>query len=214
MRTPGTLLLTCLVIIFGLAACATPKDPPEGWANHAPTVVEKAVDRGASQLLYVRQGELSTWVQVPQVQARVGDHVLLGRGTLLTHVPIPELSLRASEVVEIARVRVVDEATARQLATRSAPSGALAVAQVYAELLEREGTEVLVFGRVVRAPRAVGSTWVHIQDGGTHDLTIQTQDTVVVGQWVAFRGTLRRDVNLGFGYHYPALVENGVRVDE
>ena len=60
---------------------------------------------------------------------------------------------------------------------------------------------------------------MHLQDGsgdaatGTNDLTVQTQETVVEGQWVAFRGTLRRDVDLGFGYHYDALVEGGTRIE-
>jgi hypothetical protein len=65
----------------------------------------------------------------------------------------------------------------------------------------------------------VGSIWVHVQDGtgdaaaGTHDLTIQTQQSVTAGQRVAFRGRLRKDVDLGFGYHYDALVEDAALVE-
>lgn len=202
-----------------LAACdpASTGAPPGGWANQAPTVVAAVVDRGERQLLQVRQGDLTTWVEVPDVGAKVGDHVLLGQGTARTHVPIPELSLRAPEVVDIAHVRVVDAETARAASARRAPPGALKIAQVHAELAERNGSEVVVFGRVVKAPSAIGWTWVHLQDGtgspadGDHDLTVKTQDAVVVGQWVSFRGTLRADVDLGFGYHYAALVEDGVR---
>ena len=72
----------------------------------------------------------------------------------------------------------------------------------------------MVHGTVVKATSAVGWNWVHLQDGtgnaaaGSHDLTIQTQEQVVRGQQVAFQGTLREDVSLGFGYHYEALLEN------
>lgn len=217
MPRPSPIVLFGALLAIG---CGGSTDaPPGGWANLAPTTVEAVVDRGELQLLEVRQGELTTWVQVPDVGARVGDHVLLGQGSARTHVPIPELGRRAAEVVDIAHVRVVDAETARRVTARRAPSGALTVAEAYAGLDRRADAEVVVYGRVVKAANAVGSYWVHLQDGtgdpdaGTHDLTVQTQEPVVEGQWVAFRGTLRRDVDLGFGYHYAALVEGGTRVE-
>jgi hypothetical protein len=217
MRRPLALVLLALLAGPG---CAGPGDVPEGgWANSAPTTVEQVVDRGDNSLLKVRQGALTTWVQVPRVEAEPGDYVLLGRGSARTDVPIPELSLRAPEVVDIDHVRIVDAETARRASTRQAPPGAVPIAQAYAELDRRAGTDLLVFGRVVKATSAVGSVWVHLQDGtgdagaGTHDLTVQTQQPVEAGQWVTYRGTLRKDVDLGFGYHYDALVEGGVRAD-
>ncbi len=208
------------LLALAVIGCAPSMDaPPDGWANSAPTTVEAVVDRGEHQLLEVRQGALTTWIQVPDVGARVGDYVLLGRGSVRTNVPIPERELRAPAVVDIAHVRVVDAETARRATVRHAPSGALPIAQAYAELDRRADTEVIVFGRVAKAANAVGSYWVHLQDGtgdagaGTNDLTVQTQVAVVEGEWVAFRGTLRRDVDLGFGYHYDALVEGGTRVE-
>lgn len=45
-----------------------------------------------------------------------------------------------------------------------------------------------------------------------HDLTVKTSQRVAVGQRVAFRGVLRKDVDLGFGYHYLALVEDGALI--
>lgn len=208
-----------LLVALGCVGGAPTDMPPGGWANAAPTTVEAVVDRGEHQLLQVRQGELTTWVQVPRVDARVGDYILLGRGTARENVPIPELSVRAPQVVDIDHARIVDEETARRTSARPPPPGALPIAQAYAELEQRADTEVLVFGRVVKAANAVGSYWVHLQDGtgdpgaGTHDLTVQTQQAVVPGQWVAFRGTLRRNVDLGFGYHYEAMVENGALVE-
>ncbi len=219
MRTLSIVALLVGVVNAGCDFYASSKAPPGGWANAAPTVVETVVDRGEHQLLAVRQGGLSTWVQVPNVGARVGDHILLGHGTLRENVPIPERETRAPHVVVIEHVRVVDAETARGVTTRSAPAGALPIATVYADLGRRAGAEVIVFGRVAKAAKAVGSTWVHLRDGsgdasaGTHDLTIRTSEPVVEGQWVAFRGTLRRDVDLGFGYHYAALVEAGTRVE-
>lgn len=209
-------------IAFGLTGCvktAGTEPPVDGWANTAPTVVQQVIDRESVQLLEVSQGQLRTWVEVPAVGAEVGDYVLLGRGTARFDVEIPELGVQAREIVDISHVQVVDEDTARRVIVSQAPEGALTVGTVYAELDARDGSEVVVYGTVVKATSAVGSVWVHIQDGtgdaasGTNDLTVQASEMVTRGQRVAFRGTLRKDVDLGFGYHYDALVEEGVLIE-
>lgn len=195
------------------------RPPPDGWANNAPTVVEQVVEREDSQLLAVRQGAVQTWVEVPDVGAKVGDYVLLGRGQARLDVEIPELGRRAPEVVDIPYVQVVDEETARRVVSSGAPKDAVALSTVYAELDQRADKEIVIYGTVVKATSAVGSYWVHVQDGtgeweaGTNDLTIQTQQPVIRGQRVAFRGVLRKDVELGFGYHFDALVEEASLVD-
>lgn len=218
MRLSPVFLAVALLVV----GCSRPvgtEPPPEGWANAAPTVVEKVVERGEQQLLLVRQGELQTWVAVPAVGASVGDYVLLGKGSPRYEVELPELGETAPVVVDIDRIQVVDQATAAQVVAAQRPQEAVPIAQVYAELDQRAGRELVVHGTVVKATSAVGSIWVHLQDGtgdaaqGTHDLTVKTEHSVVPGQRVAFRGTLRRDVDLGFGYHYTALLEDGTLLE-
>ena len=209
------------LLVLVLTACSkAPEPPPEGWANTSPTVVEQVVDRGDQQLLRVAQGELKAWVLVPDAGAEVGDYVLLGQGTPRYEVHVPELDQTVDVVVDIAHVAVADEEIARAAVSAATPKDAVAIGTVYAELDQRAGSEAVVHGTVVKATTAGGWTWVHLQDGsgdaekGTHDLTIQTKESVVRGQRVAFRGTLRQDVDLGFGYHYEALVEEGTLLDE
>lgn len=208
--------------LAALTGCYKPvgtEPPPDGWANNAPTIVEQVIARPGVELLAVRQGPWQTWVQVPAVGAKAGDYVLLGSGVARYDVDIPELGEQAREVVDIAHVRVVDAETAQRVIAASAPKDAVAVGTIYAELEQRADQEVVVYGTVVKATSAVGSVWVHLQDGtgdaaaGTHDLTVQTTQLVARGQRVAFRGVLRSDVDLGFGYHYDALIESAERVE-
>jgi hypothetical protein len=210
--------------LAGLASCqdsstSSSRPPPGGWANRAPTTVERVVNRADSQLLEVRQGRLKTWVRVPQVGAEAGDYILLGQGTPRRDVEIPEAGKRVAVLVEIEHARVVDRATAERTVVSSAPEGALKVGEVYGRLDELAGNEVVVYGVAVKVAGAVGWYWVHLQDGtgdpssGTHDLTVQTTVAVAEGQRVAFRGVLRRDVDLGFGYQYDALVEDATFVE-
>ncbi|MEM7413110.1 MAG: hypothetical protein AAF430_22965 [Myxococcota bacterium] len=94
-----------------------------------------------------------------------------------------------------------------------APKGAIGVGAVYAELSDRADREVLVHGVVTKVNSAIGWYWVHLRDASDdaavadYDLTVQTKDWVSEGQRVVYRGLLRQDVDLGFGYHYDALVE-------
>lgn len=211
-----------IAALLGLPGCSGPsgtEPPADGWANTGPTVVEQVIDRGATQLLSVRQGPWKTWVEVPNVGAAVGDYVLLGKGSARRDVEISEIGQRVSEVVDIANVQVVDGETARRTISASAPKDAVTVQTVYAELDQRVGKEIVIYGTVVKATSAAGSIWVHVQDGtgdsaiGTHDLMVQTRQSVARGQQVVFRGVLRKNVDLGFGYRYAALVEEAALVE-
>lgn len=210
--------LLCLLVTACLMACGSPRGtdpPPGGWSNNAPTRVDQVVQRADTQVLAISQGEIKTWIEVPAVGAQVGEYVLLGQGTLQQDVRIPELDRNVRELVTIAHVQVVDLDTAQRAIRAASPADAVPIGTVYAELDARADTEIVVVGTVIKAPNAIGSYWVHLQDGSgdratkTHDLTVKTQQAVTVGQRVAFRGILRKDVDLGFGYHYTALVEDG-----
>jgi hypothetical protein len=192
--------------------------PPDGWANTAPTVVEQVLDQGEHQLLAVRQGDDRAWVVIPDIAAAVDDHVLLGAGTPRRDVRIPELGREVALVVDIDHAQVVDADTARAVLAARAPEDAVTIGALYATLAARDGQQVVIHGTVAKVAHAVGWSWVHVRDGtgdaaeGTHDLTVKTRATVHEGQRVTFRGTLRVDVDLGFGYHYDALVEDGPRI--
>ncbi len=210
-----------LVVLLGLMGCGATRGtepPPEGWSNNAPTLIEEVVEHEGMQLLHVSQGRIRTWVRVPAVGAKVGEYVLLGQGKLLQEVELPEGGPKVRELVDIEHVQVVDLATAQRAVRARSPRHAVAIGTVYDELDTRADDEIVVVGTVVKAPNAVGWNWVHLQDGSgspeddTHDLTVKTDQAVTVGQRVAFRGVLRKDVDLGFGYHYRALVEGGVLI--
>lgn len=212
------LLCSLLLTVLGCRRASGTEPPPNGWANSAPTRVDQVVDRAESQLVEVSQGELSTWVKIPRVGAKVGDYLLLGQGTARRDVEVPELATTVKQVVDIAHARVVDLETARRTIVANAPADAVSIGAVYAELEARSGKPIVVYGTVAKSTPAIGSVWIHLRDGtgdpeaGTHDLTVKTQQSVTVGQRVAFRGTLKKDVDLGFGYHYDALIEDGVLV--
>ncbi|MEM7679164.1 MAG: hypothetical protein AAF449_24560 [Myxococcota bacterium] len=217
-RKKSSLLALLLCLMSCRESSGTPP-PPDGWANAAPTVVERVVDRPASQVLKVRQDKLTTWIKVPHVGAKIGDYILLGRGRARNDVSIPEIDLRVPHIIDIKYARVVNFETAKRVVLSAAPKNAVAIGTVYDEIDQRKDKKIVVYGTVVKAASAVGWNWVHLRDGtgdssaDTHDLTVKTTWEVAEGQRVAFEGTLRKDVDLGFGYHYDALVEDGEVVE-
>jgi hypothetical protein len=92
--------------------------------------------------------------------------------------------------------------------------GGQTVAELFANKAKLAGQEVLVRGRVVKfTPAVMGKNWIHMQDGsstaGNNDLTVSTSATAAVGNTVLVRGKLSTDKDLGFGYHYDIIVEDG-----
>ena len=59
--------------------------------------------------------------------------------------------------------------------------------------------------------------WVHLKDGtgeeGTDDLTITTDETVIVGQVVTFEGTIVLNKDFGAGYKYDVIMQQAKKVE-
>ena len=160
-------VVCCVLSLVGCrwSSSSGTEPPPDGWANSAPTRVEQVVNREQSQVLEVRQDQLTAWIEVPRVGARVGDYILLGAGTAREDVEIPEVGVRAPIVVDIKHARVVSLETAKRAVLAAAPKDAVKVGTIYAELDQRKDKAVVVYGTVVKSASAVGWNWVHIRDG-------------------------------------------------
>jgi hypothetical protein len=92
--------------------------------------------------------------------------------------------------------------------------GGQTVAELFANKVALVGKDVVVRGRVVKfTPAVMGKNWMHVQDGsgaaGSNDLTVSTGATAAVGNTVLVHGKLGTDKDLGFGYHYDIIIEDG-----
>lgn len=97
----------------------------------------------------------------------------------------------------------------------SGPEGKT-VAEVFAQRAALKGKPVAVRGKVVKfLPDIMGKNWVHIRDGSgsakgkDNDLTVTTKEKVAVGDVVLVRGALQADKDVGAGYEFPAIIEDG-----
>jgi len=91
--------------------------------------------------------------------------------------------------------------------------GGKTVAEIFDEKSELSGQAVTVRGKVVKStPNIMGKTWIHVKDGtasasGADDLVVTTMDAAEVGSTILATGTVKLDVDLGFGYEFDVLIE-------
>ena len=90
------------------------------------------------------------------------------------------------------------------------------VAEIIAAKGELKGKPVLVRGKVVKfTPEVMGKNWIHLRDGtglatnGTNDILVTTKDETKVGDVILVKGVVRTDVDLGSGYAYAVMVDEG-----
>ena len=95
------------------------------------------------------------------------------------------------------------------------------IAEIFASRKDFAGKQVRVRGAVVKVtPGINGKTFLHLRDGSgdaakqDNDLAVTTQAVPKKGDVVTLEGTLQTDVDIGIGYHYPALLEDATIVKE
>ncbi len=93
-------------------------------------------------------------------------------------------------------------------------AGGYSVEELFTKKGELNGKQVKLQAKVVKVSKNImGKDWIHLQDGSgvageTNDLTVTAlNSTVEVGDIVTAQGTLKSDVDLGYGYFFPVVLE-------
>ncbi len=89
------------------------------------------------------------------------------------------------------------------------PNGAT-IEELYAQKSDLNGTVVSFNAKVIKVSKNImGKDWIHLQDGSTaNDITATGLNTTVnVGDVVTAKGTLKTDVDFGYGYFFPVILE-------
>ena len=89
------------------------------------------------------------------------------------------------------------------------------IADIYAESDDLNGKVVSLNAKVIKVNiRIMGKNWITLQDGtGTepgNKIVATTQELVEPGDVVTVKGTLKTDVDLGYGYHYDVMLEESI----
>lgn len=92
--------------------------------------------------------------------------------------------------------------------------GAVKLAELFSKMSKYNGKTIKVTGEVVKVNNGImGRNWVHIREkGNDQDLTITTNEVVMVGENVAFEGKIAHKKDFGSGYFYDLIMEEGKRL--
>ena len=94
-------------------------------------------------------------------------------------------------------------------------AGLISIADLVADPEKYAGKKIELKGMCTKVNIGImGRNWVHLQDGSKddYDLVITTSEMVDKNNEVTIRGIVKLNIDLGSGYSYPILVENGVLV--
>lgn len=93
--------------------------------------------------------------------------------------------------------------------------GVLSLADIVSNAARFTGKKVKVHGEVVKVNDAImDRNWIHLADGSAddYDFVITSEESVSVGQAVAFEGLISTNRDFGAGYKYELLMEDAVTI--
>jgi hypothetical protein len=213
----------------GPAPGAAPADP--GAATGTSGKVVETMNSGGYTYVQVDDGSKKIWAAAPQFTVAVGDMVVVPEGMPMDHFESKTLGRTFDLIYFVPGVQVFGGKAVRaqvaaahgggantpaaiDLSNIKKADGGQTVGELFSKKAALTGKEVAVRGRVVKfTPAVMGKNWIHVQDGtgssGSNDLTVSTSATAAVGNLVVVRGTLVTDRDLGAGYHYDVIIEDG-----
>jgi len=201
-------------------------------------VVLETMDAGVYTYAKIDDGNAKYWIAGPKTPLKVGEKVSFAPQMWMENFPSKTLNRTFDKVLFVAVIAPLkgesgahnceDCGTKQKPAgkeesanSNSAPQTAVAkaeggytIAEIFAESAELKDKSVKVNGRVTKVIRGVmGKDWVHIQDGtggeGKGDLVVTSASAEVKeGDLVTVTGKVKTDVDFGYGYFYPVLIED------
>ncbi len=216
------LLISAAALLLALPA----KPAGHRSGEHRATVIE-TMNAGGYTYMKVDENGKTYWVAVVQTAVKKGERVRFVEQMRMHDFPSRTLHRTFDEIVFAVMeaparpaAKPVRPETAPKKAMRKADGG-YSVEEVFARRQELKGKKIRVRGVVTKISRGIMKRdWVHIEDGtgstGTDDLvfTSNAASGVRTGDTVVAEGTVVTDKDLGYGYFYPVLIENGTFAPE
>jgi hypothetical protein len=230
--TALTLAATTLFISSCNDANKPQKVEQNATSNHEVEVKEIIQATNYTYIL-VKENNEEVWIAIEQDEnLQIGEKLYFADAMLMENFESKELGRTFDKIYFVNKIskNPIDKqaewfksnhnaqsTSGRKVEVEVSPLDGFSIEKLYAEKANYAGKSVKIKGVVVRFnEKIMDSNWVHLQDGtGTaeandFDLTITTQDVVVIGDTVVFEGTINLDKDFGAGYFYPVIMENGV----
>ncbi len=186
----------------------------------------------------VREEDHTFWISTQKMELKPGDIYYFNESILRTDFESKELKrvfdtmyLVTSMVAEAhgkdmhgfskdpidqEQVKIIQKSIAEEQDSTAVFAGQIKIADLVDNPQKYEGKKVELKGAVTKVNEGImGRNWIHLQDGSkdSYDLVITTLEPVKKGKTITVRAIVRLNVDLGSGYSYPILLENGAILD-
>ena len=223
--------LTTPFLIYALLFCMPAKllaDPGTGTGTVAETI-------DAGSYIYLRLEEQDMWIATTPISVSEGDQVKFSGGMEMKDFYSKALNRTFESIFFVQNVSPLGQGTEEvngdAVTNRQHPvipesnsiqpptAGAIpqlvdgkTVAEIFAESSQLDGQRVSIRAKVMKVSQKImGKNWITLQDGtGTepeNKLMTTSSELVSAGDLVIASGILKKDVDIGAGYKYKALLE-------
>ncbi len=201
------LFISTLLLSAGLCAADT----------HTAKVLE-TLDSGGYTYIRVQEGSDSYWIAMTQRPLKRGESLRFeGEGWMRdfhskTLDRTFEKIMFASDPVQANQT----ETTLKPdlMSSKYQEKGSVTIAEIFADRDRYAGRKIRVRGMVTKTSlQIMKRNWLHLQDGssfkGADDLVFtSTAEMPKEGDIIVAEGILSKDIDFGYGYFYPVIVEN------
>lgn len=224
-----------LVRRLGTALIAAALATSTAWANPKDTVksgtVTFAKTAGGYTYLKINEAGKEVWLAALPMEVAVGDQVEYAGGDVMKDFKSKAMNQTFDAIRFVSRVHVVnkdmpmdeihkrvsvghEKAEPPKRGEIARARNGKTVGEIYSERAKLAGKPLVLRAKVVKVSRNIlGKNWVTLSDGTGRSpddvIVVTTQELPAVGEVVTVAGTLKTDVNLGAGYSYKAVLEDG-----
>lgn len=216
-RTATALLLFATVLLPPQARCE------ESTLHHGK--VAEALNAGNYTYLRIEEGGETYWIATPHTMVPKGSTVNFHEQVWMYDFPSKMLNRTFPKVLFTADVVIESSPDPEPAPAPAAPAksdaaagtvddaGTVPIAEIFRRKDELAGKRVTITGHVVKVlDRIMGSSWIHIEDDsgetGNHMVVRTPEHIADEGATVSATGVLKTDVDYGYGYYYPIIIEN------
>ena len=227
MKFPTLILITCLLSLLAPMNLVAETGLVSG------TVAETI---NAGGYTYIRIEESDVWIATSTMEVSEGEQVEYSGGAEMLNFHSKSLDRTFESIWFVQKVGIAGQNTPQQAAARghapipsdipqsaaiAAPApgsiekldGGKSIEEILSDRAALNGETVSLRGMVIKVSENImGMNWVTLQDGTgkapDNKLMAISSEMVTVGDVVTAKGMLQKDVDLGQGYHYTALLED------
>ncbi len=225
------LLVVLLTFIIVVSACNKQEEPKQAAvtknSNIHQVVVEETIQVSGYTYIRAKEDGKEYWIAVTTIDVKKGETLYYEGSMEMKNFESKELKRKFDSILFVESVSKIPPSNAggeikatpqrptieKENISVPAAAGGATIAQIFSNVNSYANKIVKVKGKVVKVNNGIMKTnWVHIQDGTSagsdFDLTVTTNDLVIVGDVVTFEGSLVLNKDFGYGYSYKVLLEN------